>query len=206
MRDLRILVVADDPLARAGLGALLSGHVGYTVVGQTPADEELLRAVDVYRPAVLLWDLGSDTVSGVELMADVDEAGVRVVALVADDVHAVEARAAGALGLVPRDVEAERLLATIGAVSKGMLVFDPEMAPPALQDGRRPPQAADLTPRELEVLRLLAEGLANKAIAHRLDVSEHTVKFHVNSILGKLGAQNRTDAVVRATRLGLILL
>ena len=139
-------------------------------------------------------------------MADVDEAGVRVVALVADDVHAVEARAAGALGLVPRDVEAERLLATIGAVSKGMLVFDPEMAPPALQDGRRPPQAADLTPRELEVLRLLAEGLANKAIAHRLDVSEHTVKFHVNSILGKLGAQNRTDAVVRATRLGLILL
>jgi DNA-binding NarL/FixJ family response regulator len=162
--------------------------------------------VDVYRPDVLLWDLGSDTASGVELMADVDEAGVPVVALVADDVHAAEARAAGALGLVARDLEAERLLATIGAVSKGMLVFDPEMAPPALQDGGRPPQAADLTPRELEVLRLLAEGLANKAIAHRLDVSEHTVKFHVNSILGKLGAQSRTDAVVRATRLGLILL
>ncbi len=70
--------------------------------------------------------------------------------------------------------------------------------------GDRPVE--DLTPRELEVLQLLAEGLANKAIAQRLGVSDHTIKFHVNAILGKLGAQSRTEAVVRATRLGLIVL
>jgi DNA-binding NarL/FixJ family response regulator len=84
---------------------------------------------------------------------------------------------------------------------------------PALADVVQPsrdllpqPPAEELTPRELEVLQLLAEGLSNKAIAYRLDISEHTVKFHVNAILGKLSAQSRTEAVVQATRLGLIIL
>ena len=81
------------------------------------------------------------------------------------------------------------------------------MAPAVLRGGGRPSSSArDLTPRELEVLRLLAEGLPNKTVAHRLEISEHTVKFHVNSLLAKLGAQSRTDAVVRATRLGLVLI
>ena len=89
-----------------------------------------------------------------------------------------------------------------------MVVLDPNLAAAVLPEiGRMPGRPMEeLTPRELEVLRLLAEGLPNKTIAHRLDISEHTVKFHVNSILSKLGAHSRTEAVINATRLGLILL
>ena len=89
-----------------------------------------------------------------------------------------------------------------------MVVLDSNLAAAVLPDKSEMPvpPVEELTPRELEVLGLLAEGLANKAIAYRLDISEHTVKFHVNSILSKLGAQSRTEAVIYATRLGLILL
>jgi DNA-binding NarL/FixJ family response regulator len=99
-------------------------------------------------------------------------------------------------------------MAAMSAVFNGMIVVDPELAGaimPATSHAISPP-AQPLTPRELGVLQLLAEGLPNKAIAHRLDISEHTVKFHVNSILSKLDAQSRTEAVVHATRQGLILL
>jgi DNA-binding NarL/FixJ family response regulator len=93
-------------------------------------------------------------------------------------------------------------------VALGLASLDPALAaaliPP--QDQAPTPPAEELTPRELEVLRLVAQGLPNKAIAQRLEISEHTVKFHVNAILGKLGVQSRTEAVVHATRLGLILL
>ena len=89
-----------------------------------------------------------------------------------------------------------------------MSVFDPDVPPPApaVTGQNRAQPAEDLTPRELDVLRLVAEGLPNKEIAHRLDISEHTVKFHVNALLRKLGAHSRTEAVTAATRSGLILL
>ena len=207
MTDLRILVVADDPLARAGLGALLVGQDGHAVVGQVSGHEDISAALDVYRPDVLLWDLGPDGATGVEHIAGAHDASVPIVALVADESRAWEARVAGALGLLPRDADSESVVAALAAVSRGMLVLDPGMAPTALRDGGRPsPGAKDLTPRELEVLRLLADGLPNKTIAHRLEISEHTVKFHVNSVMTKLGAQSRTDAVMRATRLGLVLI
>ena len=109
---------------------------------------------------------------------------------------------------MPRTASAVRLEATIHAVAQGLAVIEPELLADVWPAG--PPVESDLaeelTPRELEVLQLLAEGLANKAIAQRLTISEHTVKFHVNAIMSKLGAQSRTAAVVRATRLGLIML
>ena len=107
--------------------------------------------------------------------------------------------------MLARDVGAAGLQAALTAVAQGMLVLDPELTPVA---PHAPPGDAveALTRRELEVLRLLAEGSPNKAIAYRLDISEHTVKFHVNSIFTKLQAQSRTEAVAIATRLGLILL
>ena len=102
----------------------------------------------------------------------------------------------------------EQLLAAVRAVAAGLHVFAPALARALLQDGPTDPTAppVDLTPRESQVLALVAEGLTNKAIAQRLAISDHTVKFHVNAILGKLNAQSRTDAVVRATRQGLISL
>ena len=103
--------------------------------------------------------------------------------------------------------QAEALLGSIRGEEAGALVMDLVNipSPPGRERGAAP-LVEDLTPRELEVLQLLAEGLSNKEIARRLGTSEHTVKFHVNAILGKLGAHSRTEAVTRAARLGLIIL
>jgi DNA-binding NarL/FixJ family response regulator len=143
-----------------------------------------------------------------ERLAELADAVPPVVALVPDETYAVEAQMAGARGLLPRDSSAERLVAALTAAAWDLIVLDPSLAAPLLgtRDSSSPSLVEDLTPRELEVLGLLAEGLPNKAIGLRLGISEHTVKFHVNAVLGKLGAQSRTEAVVRATRLGLILL
>ena len=201
-----MLVVADDPLARAGLAALLAGQPGCSVVGQVAGDVDL-AAIEVYRPDVLVWDLGwGDLTLSLERLAGLRE--VPIVALVPDVAHAADAWVAGARGLLRREADAESLVAALRAAAQGLVPLDPAAAaaliPP--QDQTPPPPAEELTPRELQVLRLVAQGLPNKAIAQRLDISEHTVKFHVNAILGKLGVQSRTEAVVHATRLGLILL
>jgi len=210
MNDLRVLIVADDPLARAGLAALLSAQPGCVVVGQAAEDGDLSSALDVYRPQVVVWDLGWERAPAarVERLAALAEAGVPLVALLPDESQAVEAYMAGARGLLRRDTGSERLAAALLAAAQGLAVLDPALAVPVLggRDQAVPALVEALTPRELEVLQLLAEGLPNKAIAHRLDISEHTVKFHVNAVMGKLGAQSRTEAVVRATRQGLILL
>jgi two-component system nitrate/nitrite response regulator NarL len=137
------------------------------------------------------------------------ELDVPVVALLPDESNAANAWAAGARGLLLRDAPAENLAAAVVAAAQGLAVIEPAFAAallPAARD-RLPTQPfEDLTPRELQVLQRMAEGQSNKAIARALGISEHTVKFHVNAILGKLSAESRTEAVVRATRLGLILL
>jgi DNA-binding NarL/FixJ family response regulator len=214
--DLRVLIVADDPLARAGLAALLADQPGCLVVAQVAEDADLLSALDVYRPQVVVWDLGWERVptstpaqpTGTERLAELADAGLPIVTLLPEESYAIEAQIAGARGLLPRDISAERLMAALTAVAQGLIVLDLSLVATLLGTGGQipPPLAEELTPRELEVLRLLAEGLPNKTIAHRLSISEHTVKFHINAIMGKLGAQSRTEAVVRATRLGLILL
>jgi two-component system nitrate/nitrite response regulator NarL len=215
VNGLRVLIVADDPLARAGLAALLADQPGCTVVGQVAESAELLASLDVYRPEVVVWDLGWDAASAsssleetLERLSDLGDAGPSVVALIPDETHAVEAQTAGAHGLLLRDSGAELLVAALMAAAQGLVVLDPSLGNPALgaRDPSSPSLVEELTPRELEVLELLAEGLPNKVIARRLGISDHTVKFHVNAVLGKLGAQSRTEAVVRATRLGLILL
>ncbi|MFN7135801.1 MAG: response regulator transcription factor, partial [Myxococcales bacterium] len=124
----------------------------------------------------------------------------------ADDEAGVAAHGAGAAGVLSREAKPTQIARALAAAHAGLLVFDRSLAA-TLPPRRHPSAPADtLTARELEVLQLLAEGLPNKLIADRLRVSEHTAKFHVNAILGKLGAQSRTEAVVRAARLGLVLL
>ena len=208
--ELRVLVLADDPLVRAGLAALLAEQPGCVVIGRASSADDLSAAVETYRPDVLLWDLGWSPVPVLERAALPP-----VAVLLADAAAASEAWAAGARGLLRRDAEPAQIAAALAALVHGLAVVDPEFASVvASQPERRlpapiePPEPLleDLTPRELEVLRLLADGLPNKTIARRLGISEHTVKFHINAILGKLGAASRTEAVVRATRLGLILL
>ena len=207
MNDLRVLVVAQDSLARTGLAALLGQQPGCNVVGQSAGDATLSSDLDVYRPDVLLWDLGWDPRTGLEHLASLPDGAPPALALVADESPAGEARSAGAAGVLFRESDIESLSAALAAVARGLTVFDPALftLPPHAPD-LAPIEALHLTPREMEALALLAEGLANKAIASRLGISEHTAKFHVNSILSKLSAQSRTEAVTRATRLGLILL
>jgi DNA-binding NarL/FixJ family response regulator len=207
MTDLRILIVGDNPLARTGLAALLAGESGITVVGQVAGGDDLPEDLDLYKPDLVVWDLGWEPSSALEHLADVKEIGTPVIALLTDTSHTASAWNAGAVGLLLRDTDADQLLAALDAVAQGLMVLDPQLAN-ELPRSERPPEAPAeaLTPRELEVLQLLAEGLPNKTIARRLSISEHTVKFHLNAIMSKLGAQSRTEAVVRATRLGLIIL
>ena len=206
MDYLRVLIVADDPLARAGLAALLSDQPGCTVVGQVAGDADLPADLETFRPDVVLWDLGWDTTVTLEGLADLPEDSPPLVALLPDESHANEVWTAGALGLLFRNADAVSLVAALRAVDSGITALDPQLAA-AMVTARvtpLPPTGGGLTPREVEVLTLVAEGLPNKSIALRLGISDHTVKFHVNSVLGKLNAQSRTEAVVQATRMGLI--
>lgn len=214
MPDLRILIVADNLLARAGLAALLAEGSSISIVGQVAGGNTLADDIDVYRPDVLIWDFGWEPGAAQERFADlIDESGeslLPVLALLPDEDHAAEVAALFAAdatgGLLLREADPGQLVAALHAIAEGLLVFDPLLAVVPVTDSTPEPPAENLTKRELEVLQLLAEGLANKMIAQRLAISDHTVKFHVNAIMTKLNAQSRTEAVVRATRLGLIML
>lgn len=214
LRDLRVLVIADDPLARAGLGLVLEGEAGCQVVGQVAAEADLLAEVEAARPDVVVWDLGWSAGPAVQRLLALAGDLPPVVALVpaaGEGGLAGSAWQAGALGVLGREAVAGKLAAAAAAVGQGLVVLDRGLAGEVWPVPRGPAAESaelveELTPREQEVLQLLAEGLTNKAIARRLGISEHTVKFHVNAILGKLSAQSRTEAVVLATRLGLVLL
>jgi DNA-binding NarL/FixJ family response regulator len=197
---LRVLVVGDDPLARAGLAALLSARPELAVVGEAAPDEVgAARGHDV-----VAWDLGPRGAAG---SARPGAPAAPTVALVADEALAAEARRAGVRSVLLRSSAAGAVAAALAAAAHGLAVLDPALADAWLRaPADAPDGAADLTPREREVLELLAEGLANKSIAARLGISDHTAKFHVNAILGKLGAESRAEAIVKAARLGLVVL
>ncbi len=195
--------MADDPLARGGLAALLAAQPGIVVAAQTASADRWARVLEAYHPEVVAWDLGTSPVDG---PPDLERIGIPVLALVSDDEVAAEALRAGARGVLFREADGPRLAAALLAVTRGLVAVDEALAEP----WRRRPVglgAADpLTPRERETLDLLAQGLSNRAIAERLGIAERTAKFHVNAILTKLGAETRTEAVVIAARLGLIVL
>jgi two-component system nitrate/nitrite response regulator NarL len=208
MPPIRVLIVADDPLARAGLAMLLSDQPDCEVIGQVAAETASRDILDTFPADVALWDLGWDSAPALDRLAELPAESPPVVALLSDAGHAVEVWAAGARGILPRDTTGGSLRSALTAVAQGLVVVDPQTALSLLPSGEHAPaqDMGELTPREVEVLQLLSEGLPNKAIASQLGISEHTVKFHVNAIMGKLGAQSRTDAVMRATRSGLIIL
>jgi DNA-binding NarL/FixJ family response regulator len=203
------LIVAENPFARAGLAALLSERGDLTIVGQTASDPGLANLVDLYRPDVIVFEAAYET-EGLELLrSELKDLAIPLAVLVADDTRAADALSAGARGVVLNTASASVLSAAVAALAQGLMVISPELRPnlnPAPEAALDSSPLDVLTTREQEVLRLLAEGLANKQIAVRLNISEHTVKFHVNAIMGKLGVQSRTEAVVRATRMGMIAL
>jgi two-component system nitrate/nitrite response regulator NarL len=207
MEELRVLVVSDDPLARRGLALLLGGQEGLIVAGQVGVDDDWPET----ELDAAVWDLGLGARFGLERLRGMEPSAPPAVAVVADELDAREALTAGARAALPRDADGESLAAAVRAAVHGLVVLDESFAAGLLGDLRDAPAAPpdlveSLTPREAEVLQLLTQGLANKAIAQRLGISDHTVKFHVNAILGKLGVQSRGEAIVRAVRLGLVAL
>jgi DNA-binding NarL/FixJ family response regulator len=205
-----VIVVGDDPLARAGLASLLTETTELDVVAQIATDESLVDAFLTYGPDAVLWDLGwtSESSSWRDRLSDLAESGASVVTLLPEATYSTEVWSAGARGLLSREADPASIQAALNAVSQGLAAIDPALGGGLLPntDETQGFQLEELTTREHEVLELLAEGLSNRSIAYKLEISEHTVKFHVNAILRKLGAQSRTEAVVRATRSGLILL
>jgi DNA-binding NarL/FixJ family response regulator len=196
---LRVLLVGDDPLAREGLAARLAGRPDVAVVAQAGIDDA--GAEGTSAAAAILWDLGA--AGGAEALER--HRSAPVVALAAAEGAAAEALRAGARAVLFRGATADAIAAALVGVAHGLAVLDPALA----EGWLRPPEeapAGGLTAREHEVLSLLSEGLSNKAIAARLAISEHTAKFHVNAILSKLGAESRAAAIVKAARLGLVVL
>ena len=204
MTLLRVLVVCRDRLSRAGLAAVLDQRSGLTVVGQIAGDDNTLLPLDIYVPDVIVWDVSWETSNAVNSLGLLPEDALPVLALAVISDQAAQARAAGAQALLSRDASPEALAAAAVALSHGLQVTDPALSGVSAAATPAPGSASLFTPREQDVLKLLAEGLPNKGVASRLEVSEHTVKFHVNSIMGKLNAQSRTEAVTLATRLGLL--
>ena len=202
---IRVLLVDDHPVVRQGLRALLSTQDGIEVVGEAGDGGAGVDAAGRLSPDVVLMDVVMPKMDGVEALRRICErhAQIRVVMLTsyADERRAMEAVDAGASGFLLKDASPRDVAAAIRAAHRGEAVLHPAVAAKLLAERRRPPAAhADLTPRELEVLRLIARGLQNKQIAAELRLSEKTVKTHVSAILRKLGVADRTQAAMYAVR------
>jgi DNA-binding NarL/FixJ family response regulator len=200
---IRVVVVALSAISRAGIEALLSKTGTIEVIGKVAHWNEYSGT----EPDVMVAELepGAE-----ELPADLTEAGplTPIVAL-ADDPRPpwlTDALRAGVRAVLPKQAVPSQLAAAIEAVTAGLVVLQPSDLDGVLANPRRSKMVEPLTPREIEVLGMLAEGQSNKTIAHQLNISEHTVKFHMTSIMGKLNAGSRTEAVTLGIRQGLIMI
>jgi two-component system, NarL family, nitrate/nitrite response regulator NarL len=196
-------IVAQSPLVRSGLAAILGNSPSLRVVAEaTPAEAQVLpaRGVDI---------VVCDVPDGAEVDAVIEQTprGVPILALVGAGAQPMKLFHAGARGVLRRDATPDQLSAASVAVASGLCTIDESLLVNMVAASPRSSEVfapVELTPREHQVLELVAEGLSNKLIGLRLDISEHTAKFHVNSLLEKLEADTRTDAVVRAARRGLL--
>ena len=200
---IRILVVDDHPVVREGLVALLEDEAGFAVVGAAGSAEAALQQATALRPDVLLLDLelpGIDGVAAIGQLATLVPA-TRVVVFTAYDTdeRVVGAVKAGARGYLLKGATAAEICQAVRTVHDGGSALAPRVAS-KLMAALHAPRGVALSKRELEVLRLLAQGLLNKQIARALTISERTVKFHVTSIFNKLGADNRAQAVALAAQ------
>ena len=207
---IRVLLVDDHAVVRRGLRAFLQLQPDIEVVGEAASGPDAVEAALAHRPDVVLMDLVMPGGSGVSAIVGVKRAHpeARVLALssFAEDDQVFGAMQAGAAGYLLKDVEPDDLATAIRQVFAGQPALHPDVAARLMRRAAEPqPTAAEqLTPRELDVLRLVVEGFANKEIARRLAITEKTVKTHVSSVLQKLGVSDRTGAAVLAIRRRLV--
>lgn len=208
---IRVLVVDDHPVVRQGLRAFLSSLDGIDVVAEAGDSEEAVRKLRHLQPDIALVDLVMPGEGGLAVIDTVRELGLptRVIVLTSfsETERVIPAVRAGAAGYLLKDAEPRELEDAIRAVHRGEGLLHPRAAGAVLRevaDARPAPPAPDLTPREREVLALLAQGLTNRLIARELGVSEKTVKTHVSNVLAKLDVSDRTQAALYAVREGLV--
>jgi len=212
---LKLMLADDHAIVRQGLRAMIDREPDLRVVGEAPSARTAAAMLDRTNPRVVLLDLrltaGSEC-DGLSLCATITERypDVRVLVLTgsADEWLILESIKQGAKGFVVKDVDLTELVRAIRAVHRGQSAFDSHSAGVVVRwrrGSQRPGAAAsDITPREREILVLLARGLSNVAIGQRLYISAATVKFHVGNVMAKLGARRRAEAVYAASKLGLI--
>lgn len=197
---IRIVVADDHAVVRGGLQQLLATASDIELVGSAANGEEAVGLVADHTPDIVLMDLSMPVIDGVEATRRIVESGsaTRVVVLTsfADDRHIADALRAGAIGYMLKHAEPEALLDAIRAAAAGDAPLDPKAARVLLEN--RMATSNHLSPREDEVLRLVAGGLANKQIARRLTISERTVKAHLTNIFTRLGVTDRTQAALWA--------
>ena len=212
---IRVLLADDQRLVRAGFRMILRAEPDIEVVGEAADGHEAVALAKSLTPDVVLMDIRMPKLDGVEatrrIAAVTDPARVLVLTTFDLDEYVYEALRAGASGFLLKDVPEDQLTAAIRVVAAGGSLFAPAITRRLIEEFARrakppspPPALEDLTPRELEVLRLVARGLSNAEIAAELVVSEHTTKTHVASLLAKLRLRNRVQAVVLAYESGLV--
>jgi DNA-binding NarL/FixJ family response regulator len=208
---IRILIVDDHPIVREGLAAVLDAQTDMDVVGESDDGADAVEKFSELKPDIVLMDLampGTDGVEAIRRIRAIDEKA-RVVVLTAYDTddRIFQAVQAGARGYLLKGAPRDEIFRAIREVHNGGSLLEPAIAGKLLSrvgDILRGGNVEQLTPRELDILTLMARGLRNKEIAHQLYITERTVKFHANAIYRKLDVSSRTEAVSKALRHGLV--
>jgi len=226
---IRVLVVATSSLVRAGLSALLTTNPELTLVSSSASDLDILATeIEQLQPDVVLLvliskkdsdyftDRSNDESAWEKLLNSQQQQYPTAMIVITDELDSIDLEAglrSGVRGILPQSSTESEILATVEAVASGLVVLHPDVVeyllPPkegSLRENALVNPVQTLTPREIGVLQMLGSGLGNKAIAKSLNISEHTVKFHLSSIFQKLGVSTRTEAVTVGVRLGLIML
>ncbi len=205
---IRVVIADDHSVVRQGLRMFLALDRELEVVGEAANGAEALERARQLRPNVVLMDLIMPVMDGIAattaIRRELPETEVVALTSVLEDASVVGAVRAGAIGYLLKDTQGDELCRAIKAAAAGQVQLAPQAAARLMREVRATDSPETLTERETDVLRLLAQGQANKEIARALGIGEQTVKTHVSSILAKLGVQSRTQAALHAARIGLV--